>query len=236
MSSSKKNVTIIMPNYNKGSFISQAIKSVVDQSYKNWKLYVIDDNSSDNSKKQILKFKKNKRVKYFFLKKNRGPSYCRNFALRKSKSRFVAFLDSDDYWTKNKLKSQIDFMIKKKYPFTFTDYIPLIQNKNSKKFLSLTNLEKNFNFNRFIKNSSINSSTMILERKYLKNIKFRNLDLMEDYIFKCELMKKSKILFQKFPKATAIYRIINESRSSKKIDNLINLWILNRKYNNVRLC
>ena len=45
MSSSKKNVTIIMPNYNKGSFISQAIKSVVDQSYKNWKLYVIDDNS-----------------------------------------------------------------------------------------------------------------------------------------------------------------------------------------------
>ena len=46
-------------------------------------------------------------------------------------------------------------MIKKKYPFTFTDYIPLIQNKNSKKFLSLTNLEKNFNFNRFIKNSSI---------------------------------------------------------------------------------
>ena len=57
----------------------------------------------------------------------------------------------------------------------------------------LANLEKNFNFNRFIKNSSINSSTMILERKYLKNIKFRNLDLMEDYIFKCELMKKSKI-------------------------------------------
>ena len=52
MSSSKKNIDIIMPNYNK-NFIFQAIKSVVDQSHKNWKLYIIDDNSSDNSKNEV---------------------------------------------------------------------------------------------------------------------------------------------------------------------------------------
>ena len=231
MSSSKKNIDIIMPNYNKGSYIYQAIKSVIDQSYKNWRLYVIDDNSSDKSKKEILKFKKDKRIKYFFLKKNKGPSHCRNFGLRKSNSNFIAFLDSDDYWKKNKLKNQINFMIKNNYPFTFTDYIPILQIKNHKKILKRTNIINTFSLNSFIKNSSINTSTMIIERKYLKNIKFRKLDLLEDYIFKCELMKKTKIKFKKLPDATAIYRIIKKSRSSKKTSNIYNLWKLNKKYN-----
>ena len=105
-------------------------------------------------------------------------------------------------------------MIKNKYPFTYTDYLPLIQNKNIKRFLNTTNILKTFTFDKFIKNSSINTSTMILERKYLKNLKFRNLKLMEDYIFKCELMKKSKIPFKKFPKTTAIYRIIKNATAA----------------------
>ena len=220
-----------MPNYNKGSYISQAIKSVINQSYKNWKLYVIDDNSSDNSKNEILKFKDDKRVKIFFLKRNRGPSYCRNFGIKKSKSKFIAFLDSDDYWKKNKLKLQIDFMIKKKFSFTFTDYIPIIQSNNIQKELKKTNLINTFTFNKFINNSSINTSTIILEKKYLNQISFKKLNVMEDYIFKCQLMKKTKIPFKKFPKATAVYRIIKNSRSSSKIKNLIYLWRINKKFN-----
>ena len=59
-------------------------------------------------------------------------------------------------------------MFKKKYPFTFTDYIPIIQRKKSKKNLKKTNIINSFSFSSFIKNSSINTSTMILERKYKK--------------------------------------------------------------------
>ena len=72
---------------------------------------------------------------------------------------------------------------------------------------------------------------MILERKYIKNLRFRNLDLLEDYIFKCELMKKTKIKFKKLADASAIYRIIENSRSSQKIYNIYNLWKLNKTYN-----
>lgn len=231
MLSKTDSVDIVMPNFNKGKFILKAVNSVLSQSYKNWKLYIIDDNSNDNSKEVIKKFSNHKKVKTFLLKKNKGPSYCRNLILKKSKSKFIAFLDSDDYWTKNKLKSQIIYMIKNKYPFTYTDYLPLIQNENIKRFLNSTNILKTFTFDKFIKNSSINTSTMIIERKYLKNLKFRNLNLMEDYIFKCELMKKSKIPFKKLPKTTAIYRIIKKSRSSKRINNLKNLWIINNRFN-----
>lgn len=222
-----------MPNYNKGKFIEEAIKSVLNQSYKNWTLYIVDDNSNDESKSVIKKFRKNKKIKIIFLKSNKGPSYCRNLILNKTKSKFVAFLDSDDYWTRNKLQSQLKFMVKQNYPFTFTDYIPIIQNHKSKKKLNATKIDETFSFKKFIKNSSINTSTMILERKYIKNIRFKNLSLMEDYVFKCELMKTSNKLFKKFSRASAVYRIINESRSSKKISNLLNLWILNRKYNDL---
>mgnify|MGYP000937333799 FL=1 len=227
----KKKIDIIMPNFNKCEFLSEAINSVLSQTYKNWKLYIIDDYSSDNSERILKKYIKNKKIKIFFLKKNKGPSFCRNFGLKKSNAKYIAFLDSDDYWKKNKLKNQINFMITKNYPFTFTDYIPIFQNKNLKKILKRTNIVNSFTFKSFVKNSSINTSTMIIERKYLKNIKFRNLDLLEDYIFKCELMKKTKIKFEKLSDASAIYRIIKKSRSSQKIFNIYNLWKLNKIYN-----
>jgi teichuronic acid biosynthesis glycosyltransferase TuaG len=235
MSNLKKKIDIIMPNYNKGKFIDKAIKSVISQSFKNWRLFIVDDNSSDNSKEIILKYKKDKRIKLFFLKKNKGPSYCRNLAIKKSNSKYIAFLDSDDFWKKEKLISQLNFMIKNKFYFTFTDYIPILDYDNFKKQLKSTKIAPKFMFKNFVNNSSINTSTMILNRKFIKNIKFRNLKLMEDYIFKCELMKKTNIPFMKFPKSTAIYRIIQKSRSSKKFSNLINLWIINKKYNELNL-
>lgn len=230
MSNVNKTVDVIIPNFNKGNFISEAIDSVINQTYKNWKLYIIDDNSTDNSKKILQRYKK-KKINIFYLNENKGPAFCRNYALKKSKSNFVAFLDSDDYWFKNKLELQLKFMIKNDYPFTFSDYTPVFQNKNSVKKLIPTKIENKFTFKKFIKNSSINTSTMILKRKNIKNIKFKNLDLMEDYIFKCELMKKTKIPFIKFPKSTAIYRIIHKSRSSEKIKNIYNLWLINKNYN-----
>ena len=122
-------------------------------------------------------------------------------------------------------------MIKNNHPFTFSDYTPIFHSKNFVKKLAPTKIVNKFTFKRFIKNSSINTSTMILERKKIKKLKFKNLDLMEDYIFKCELMKKTKIPFIKFPKSTAIYRIIDKSRSSQKIKNIYNLWLINKNYN-----
>jgi len=226
-----RKVDIIMPNYNKSKFLREAINSVLTQTHKNWRLYIVDDHSSDNSSKVLKKYIKNKKIKIFFLKNNKGPSFCRNLGLKKSNSKYIAFLDSDDYWKKNKLKNQLNFMVKNNYPFTFTDYVPIFQSKNSKRILKRTNITNSFTFHSFIKNSSINTSTMVVERKYLKNLRFRKLDLLEDYIFKCELMKKTKIKFKKFSDASAIYRIMNKSRSSKKIYNFYNLWRLNKIYN-----
>ena len=226
-------IDIIMPNYNKGDYLKEAILSVINQSYKNWKLYIIDDNSNDSSKKIIKKFKKNKKIKIFLLKKNHGPGYCRNLGLNKSKSNLVAFIDSDDSWKKNKLDLQIKFMKRNNVQFTYTDYITFYQIGKRKKILGKSKVVKFLNFNSFTKNTSINTSTMMITRKLLKDVRFKNLKKLEDYIFKCNLFKKNPKLFAvKFPRCLAFYRLTKKSRSGSKLQNIKYLWQLNKKFNN----
>ena len=87
--------------------------------------------------------------------------------------------------TTNRLSRLYIFMIKNNFHFTFTDYVPLLQSKNSIKKLKPTCIENFFNFDKFIKNSSINTSTMILEKKFIKNLNLKKIALMEDYVFNC---------------------------------------------------
>ena len=135
---SKKNnfpwVDVIITNFNKAKFLEECINSVIHQTYKNWKLYIIDDSSSDDSLKIINKFSKLENINIIKLSKNKGPSFCRNYGMRVSKSKYISFLDSDDKWTSEKLSKQIDFMEKNNYYFTYTDYTPFFE-KNKKKNL-----------------------------------------------------------------------------------------------------
>ena len=235
MQKNKNFIDIIMPNYNKGEYIEEAIQSVIKQSYKQWNLYVIDDFSNDFSKKVLKKFKKNKKIKVIFLKKNRGPSFCRNMGISLSKSPFISFLDSDDYWPKNKLLLQLDFMIKKKINFTYTDYISFFK-ENKKKFLKSTNIQNELNLKTFVRNSSINTSTMILKKEIIKNIKFKNLKKHEDYIFKCEIFRKNRnLVAKKFKNTYAFYRILKNSRSRDRLKSLYYMWMYNRKFNKFSL-
>ena len=96
-------VDIILPNYNKAEFLEETINSVILQTYKNWKLFIVDDCSKDNSLSIINKFSNLKNVTVIKLNKNMGPSFCRNYAMRASKSKYISFIDSDDTWLSNKL-------------------------------------------------------------------------------------------------------------------------------------
>lgn len=224
-------IDVIIPNFNKKEYLEDAIDSVVNQSYKNWKLFVIDDNSTDGSKDLLKKYLSEKNINIILLKKNKGPSFCRNLGIRFSSSKYISFLDSDDFWTKDKLKKQIEFMKKNNFVFTYTDYTSFRENKKMKDLIGKTNLKDNFNFEDFTKNSSINTSTMMIERFLIKNIRFKKIYRLEDYLFKCQILKKNVKAF-KLNESLAFYRILNTSRSSQKIKNIIYLWRINRNYNN----
>ncbi len=224
-----KTVDIILPNFNKAKYLDECINSILNQSYKAWKLYVIDDNSKDNSQNILKKFEKFENINIYKLQKNMGPSFCRNLGIRISSSDYIAFMDSDDLWKKNKLEGQINFMKQNNYFFTFTDYTPFFQNNNNKNFMKPTNISKSFDLNKFSLNSSINTTTMIISRKILNNLKFKKISKLEDYLFKCEILKLGYKAY-KFDSNSAYYRILDKSRSSQKIKNLIYLWTINKKY------
>ena len=128
-------ISIILPHYNNENFVEDAIKSVKQQTYKNWELLIIDGNSSLKSKKIISRFKNNKKIKITWVKSNNGAGFNRNLGIKKSKSDYVAFIDSDDIWEKNKLKKQIKFMIKNKCKFSYTGYKTIDTNKKMLKKL-----------------------------------------------------------------------------------------------------
>lgn len=117
-------VSIIMPSYNTAKYISAAIESILNQTYENWELIIVDDCSTDNTDEILTEYaKKDSRIRYYKNEKNSGAAVARNRALRQAKGKWVAFLDSDDLWEKDKLEKQICFMKKNNYHFSYTNYI-----------------------------------------------------------------------------------------------------------------
>ena len=225
----KPTVDVILPNYNKAQFLEEAINSVINQTYKNWHLFIIDDHSTDNSIKIIKNLQNLKNMTVIKLNKNKGPSFCRNFAMRISKGKYVSFIDSDDSWDNNKLEKQINFMEKNNLKFTYTDYTSFIDKNGKKEKIKKTSIKEYFDFKSFIKNSSINTTTMIISRSILGSHRFKKIKLCEDYLFKCELLKKNDA--NKLNENLAYYRISKSSRSSKRLKNIYWLWNINKNYN-----
>ena len=123
MSIRNVSVSVIIPTYNRGYVLDRAIKSVLDQSYRDLELIVIDDGSTDNTKFLVEGFaKKDNRIKYFYLD-NSGVSRARNYGIKNSSGELIAFLDSDDEWLPEKLKKQIDLYIKEPYHLSHSDEI-----------------------------------------------------------------------------------------------------------------
>lgn len=115
-------VSIIMPSYNTARFISETVRSVLAQTYENWELIIVDDCSTDNTDEAVTPFLCDKRIKYFKNEKNSGAAVSRNRALREAQGKWIAFLDSDDLWHREKLEKQIAFMESNGYRFSYTNY------------------------------------------------------------------------------------------------------------------
>ena len=227
----KTKISIVMPNYNSAEFLMSTVKSIKEQSYKNWELIIVDDNSNIETKKILKKLNKQKKIKIFFLKKNRGDGFCRLYGVKKSKSDLIAFIDSDDIWKKNKLKLQYNFMMKKKIEFTYSYFTPF---KNQMNYFKQVLTPGKYNFSSFIFNTSIATSSMIVRKRLLKNIKLCKSPNFEDYYLKCQILKKIEFAYC-YKKSLLNYRIKKNSLSKNKIRNIFWLWKINRNFNNLSI-
>ena len=121
-------------------------------------------------------------------------------------------------------------MEKHNLTFTYTDYTSFFESFGKKKIKKRTFIKDHFNYRTFVKNSSINTTTMIIKRSILGSHRFKKIKLLEDYLFKCELLKGNNVA-KKLDGDLAFYRILNKSRSSQRLKNICGLWHINKNYN-----
>ena len=170
---SEVKVQIVLPNYNSEVYLDETINSIINQTFKNWKLTIVDGNSNDETQRILQNYIRHPNINVIRLKKNKRAGFCRNLAMRSSNSDYVAFIDSDDIWDREKLSKQLDFMIKNDYHFTYTNYLPF---KSEKKRQDLKEIKPAniFTYEKFIRNTSIATSTMVIKKSSIGNVKFSN--------------------------------------------------------------
>ena len=116
-------VSVIMPTYNCGGYISKSIDSVLNQTVTNWELIIVDDCSTDNTEEVVKPYlEKWKNISYLVLDKNSGPAVARTEAIKNATGKYCAFLDSDDLWMPDKLEKQVAFMEETGAEFSCTAY------------------------------------------------------------------------------------------------------------------
>ena len=93
-------ITIVLPNFNSEKYLNETLESIISQSYQNWNLKIVDDNSNIETLKILEKYENIKNIEITYLKKNMGAGYCRNLAIKNTNSKYIAFIDSDDIWEK----------------------------------------------------------------------------------------------------------------------------------------
>ena len=158
-------ISIIMNCHNGESYLKQSLKSIKSQSHKNWELIFYDNSSTDNSK-LILKNIKDRRIKYYFSKKYLSLYDARNKAIKKSKGKYLAFLDVDDVWTKDKLKKQILFIKKNNnYKMIYSNYKILKEMNKSKITKYIKNLPVGRITQDLLNEYFIGMSTVLIEKK-----------------------------------------------------------------------
>lgn len=182
----KKLVSVIIPTYNRAHLISEAIESVVNQTYKDLEIIVVDDGSLDNTEKIVRKWQeKDKRIFYIKHEKNRGISAARNTGISYSKGDYLAFLDDDDIWLHQKIEVQMKEMMKSDFDLLFSNLYFWDSKKNTKyKAFELNPLSMGRDvLGILIKKNFGTTSTAFLRKSILKKVGFfdETLPPSEDY-------------------------------------------------------
>ena len=226
-------VSIVVPVYNAARFMDDTIQTVQNQTYQNWELLLVDDCSSDDSVLIIQKYlKKDKRIKFFMLSENSGAAIARNTGIDNAKGRYLAFLDADDLWVKNKLELQVSFMQEKNAAFSFTGYE--FADENGKPNGKKVHVPETITYNQALKNTTIWTSTVMLNAQKLEKdaMHMPLIKRGQDTATWWKILKKI-VHADGLDEVLSYYRRTNDSLSSNKLKALSRTWNLYRNVENM---
>lgn len=219
-------ISVVMPNYNGYRFVEQAINSVLNQTYQNFELIVVDDCSNDDSLSLIEhKAQSDNRIRVIALEHNVGVANARNVGIKEAKGEYIALLDNDDLWTEDKLERQLALAQKgADIVYCSYDFIDEQNNSIKKPFV----VPQQTNFNKMLASSVISCSTSFIKTKLMQAHPFNPGFYHEDYVLWMELLRGCPTAFGD-QKVLMHYRQVNGSRSNKKGNAAKERWNTYRK-------
>ena len=221
-------VSIIMNCHNGESFLKQSIDSIINQSFKNWELIFFDNVSDDNSLEIVESFN-DKRIKVFKSEKFINLYHARNEAIQKAKGKYICFLDTDDYWERNKIEEQVNFLENNRnFDMVYSNFYT-IKKDNTKYIQNNYNLPEGKIVKDLLKKYSIGILTACIKKKIFENILIdKKTNIIGDFDFFVKLSCDYNIGC--IQKPLAFYRDHENNLSKKKLGVYINelkYWIKN---------
>ena len=237
MNSQKNNqplVSIIMNCYNGEDFLHESIESILNQTYRNWELIFWDNQSKDKSS-EIFKSYKDERLKYFLANKHTSLYKARNLAIEKSKGDYIAFLDTDDLWEKEKLELQMHSFNNLEVGVVFSNLWMIKKNIKKKKLYEKKKLPEGIIYDKLITNYNIGIITAVIRKKYYIKLKKKfdeRFSIIGDFDLFLRLSKICK--FESIQRPLASYRLHGKNLSilnkEKEIEES-ELWLKENKSN-----
>lgn len=215
MRKKKELVSIIMPAFNTERYIKDAIHSVLNQSYQQWELLIIDDASTDNTLNIIKEMQtKDSRIHVFHNTENLGASKTRNKGVDHSRGEWIAFLDSDDLWKAEKLEKQLNLAYEKTSEFIFTGSSFI--NRKGEPFKGIFEVPEKINYRKLRNKNVISCSSVLIRKRLMKKIRMKNDNMHEDYAVWLKVLQTG-IIAHAVNEPLLIYRISFNSKSGNKI-------------------
>lgn len=221
-----KKVSVIVPMHNSEKYIEECIKSILNQTYKNIEIIVIDDNSTDKSM-EILKSFSDTRLKILQSSQNLGAANARNKGIDEAKGEYICFIDSDDYWVLDKIEKQVKFLEENDYIFIYADYAYLRTNGTT----HIAHVPKSIGYEEALKNTTIFTSTVMFNMNYLTktDIYMPNIKRGQDTATWWSVLKKG-IRAYAINEVLAYYRVGEKSSLSfNKFSALKRTWNLYKR-------
>ncbi len=228
-------ISVIIPMHNGGKYIEETVSSVMNQTYANWELLLVDDCSSDNTLEVvnniIEKAESNPgmagKIQVIPLKENGGAAVARNTGLVKSTGRFVTYLDADDLWKEDKLERQIGHMADTGAAFSFTGYE--FADENGKGTGKVVRVPKTIDYKQALQNTTIFTSTVMFDTTQIPREELA-MPVMksEDTALWFKILRQGHLAYGLDENLVA-YRRAGKSLSSNKLEALRRIWNLYRK-------
>ncbi len=225
-------VSIITPSYKSKKYIGSTIESVLNQTFSDFEMLIVDDCSPDGSADFIETILPDERFKLVRLEKNVGAAEARNHALRNAKGRYIAFLDSDDMWKKNKLEVQVAFMQANNCAFSYTDYE--VCSDNGTEIYGSIKVPKTLTYNQYLGNTIIGCLTVMLDSEKLPSIQMPNLRSSHDMALWADLLKTIDKA-EGINDTLASYRLVDTSNTANKWKASKEVWAVYRNHLNLSI-